>query len=471
MKIKLLSLLAALLLVGCEEEVVTQILFEKPTTSILLGETKQLKVNHTPSELPAPTCTWESSNTDVATVDSKGAVTAISLGETTISATALNNLKATCIVTVKPIEATAIELNMKSLSLKIGEEETLTYKLIPENTTDKNASWSSDDTKVATVDSKGNVKAIGVGETKIRVKTKNGIEGFCNVSVSSIKLENITLTESIELEITDKKTLEITFTPENATNKNVTWKSQNAEIATVTKDGIVEGIMDGETVITATSEDGELTANCQVKVTPIKVKSISLNAERLTYAIGEVFNLNVEIFPRNAANQKIIWKSSNPNVATISETGRITTKAVGTTKITSTTEDGGFVASCNIAVKGITELVKIGAWGKSIAFAGNGFFVSLQSRIINPTSIPITLNLAILLDENRNALDIQPLWVSLTNGQSYKTVYKEFFFDVSSFDPGSRELLSRYKVRYQYYVNGKLHIVEQSIDSSSWGGG
>ena len=62
--------------------------------------------------------------------------------------------------------------------MKIGEKATLTYKLIPENTTDKNTSWFSDDTKVATVDSKGNVKAIGVGETNPTFPQKNIFNEF-----------------------------------------------------------------------------------------------------------------------------------------------------------------------------------------------------------------------------------------------------------------------------------------------------
>ena len=124
----------------------------------------------------ATTLTWTSSNTTVATITSAGVVTAKAAGETDITCTASNGVKATCKLTVKvdPILATKVSLNYSSKTLYIGD----TYKLIatvsPTNTTDSSISWTSSKASVATVDENGNVKGIAEGTATITATTKDG---------------------------------------------------------------------------------------------------------------------------------------------------------------------------------------------------------------------------------------------------------------------------------------------------------
>ena len=130
------------------------------------------------------TITWNSNDETVATVDSRGKVTAISPGKTLITATSSNGKTATCTVTVtsNEIEVTNITLNKKELTLIIGNNETLTATITPSNATNNNTTWTSSNPEVATVNN-GKVTAISSGTTTITATTSNGKTASCTVEV------------------------------------------------------------------------------------------------------------------------------------------------------------------------------------------------------------------------------------------------------------------------------------------------
>lgn len=289
---KILFLLSIyILLIGCSKEdtpVVTSISFDKNEISIKVGESETLKVIHEPSDLPVPSYTWESSNEDVATI-TNGKVTAMSVGEATIKVTAAElGLSASCKIKVNPVEAETIVLNTTNQELKIGDEFQLTATIEPENTTDKSITWESNDDKIATVTEEGLVKAVGVGKAIITV-TSGNVSVTCNIEVEPIQVTGISLShEDIEIEITDEFELQATISPEDATNKKIIWSSSDEKIAKVSENGLITGLGEGKTIITAKSEDGGHTA--QVNVT-VNIKGIKLVPNNISLAFpngGEI---------------------------------------------------------------------------------------------------------------------------------------------------------------------------------------
>ena len=104
---------------------------------------------------------------------------------------------------------------------------------------------------------------------KVSIVGKDGTEHSATrviVYTTEISVESVTLTDQSVTKGGTVK-LEPIFTPATATNKNVTWKSSNPEVAAIAADGTVTGVSIGETTITVTTEDGEFTATCKVKVT------------------------------------------------------------------------------------------------------------------------------------------------------------------------------------------------------------
>ena len=154
------------------------------------GTTGNLSATVTGTYSPAQTVTWTSSNTNVATVSSSGVVTAKGVGNATITATSTvdGTKSGTCSVTVSDsaVHVTGVSLNKTSTNLYIDGTETLVATVLPNNATNKNVTWTSNNTSVATVSSSGVVTAKAVGNATITVTTSDG--GFtatCNVTVAN----------------------------------------------------------------------------------------------------------------------------------------------------------------------------------------------------------------------------------------------------------------------------------------------
>lgn len=101
------------------------------------------------------------------------------------------------------------------------------------------------------------------GESMFNIPTDADFSQACGtVELTSISLDKT----EMELLVNRKGTLKVTFEPTNASNRNVSWATDNAEVATV-ENGVVKALAVGTATITATSEEGGKTASCVVTVT------------------------------------------------------------------------------------------------------------------------------------------------------------------------------------------------------------
>ena len=169
------------------------------------------------------------------------------------------------------------------------------------------------------------------------------------VSEKIYDVEGVSLDKtSIDLIEGDEVTLVATISPENATNKKLTWISSNPSVASV-KEGVVTALKVGTAVITVKTDDGEKTAICEVAVTPRAVESISLDIVSAEMTEGDELTLVATINPTNATNKRVTWQSSNESVLTVVD-GKVTALKAGTATITVTTEDGEKTATCEVTV-------------------------------------------------------------------------------------------------------------------------
>ena len=130
-------------------------------------------------------------------------------------------------------------------------------------------SFKSSNSKVAKVNSKGVVTAVGKGTATITVTTNDGKKtATCKITVKNpVKVKKVILEKTkANLKKGKKLTLKATISPKDATNKEVTWKSSKPKIASVDKNGVVKGLKKGTTVITVTTKDGKKTATCKITV-------------------------------------------------------------------------------------------------------------------------------------------------------------------------------------------------------------
>ena len=328
---------------------------------------------------------WTSSDPTVATVTNAGVnvalgvqtITALKAGTTTITYTTIDNgYVASCTVTVAAFTpATSVALDKAYLLLGAEVETyTLAATVSPSETTNKKVIWSSSNPTVATVDQNGKVSPLTAGTAYIRATSVDGagIYGECEVEVfAAIKVTGITLDKN-EHVMGRSQTFQLTATvaPGDATNKKFVWSVTSATGVTIDQNGLLttsSSATYGSVTVTATTDDGSFKATCLVYVAQTRLTGANFGSTTTmtlrTGAVGNVGStgtLTSAIAPTSGSNRYTngIWASSDPTVATVSNAGvsvaagaqTITALKVGTTTITFTTIDVGFVASCVVTV-------------------------------------------------------------------------------------------------------------------------
>ena len=363
---KIACLLTSILLLfvsGCAEKeveaiAVSALTLDAASMELVEGESQSLTATISPSNAENQKILWTSSNISVASVND-GVVTAFKAGKTTITAKSDDGGKtATCEVTVtsKIIPVTRVTLDKSSHEMTEGDEFSLTVAINPENATNKNITWKSSNPSVVAV-SNGTVTALKAGSATITVTTEDGGKtATCDVIVNAkiYPVESVSLDKSsYEMTEGEEFTLTVAINPENATNKNITWKSSNPSVVAVSN-GIVTALKAGSATITVTTEDGGKTATCDVivnaKIYP--VESVSLDTTSVELTEGEEITLTAMINPDNATNKKVTWHSSDNAVASVSN-GKVVALKAGKVTISVTTEDGNKTATCEVIVKSI----------------------------------------------------------------------------------------------------------------------
>lgn len=309
---------------------VTGISINKSAMELIEDESEQLIATITPDNASDKKINWTSSDVSIAMVSPDGTIYAIKQGQATIMATTVDgDFVALCKVTVKAkvIMATAIRLSHDFETIAIGEKFQLSAVLEPENITNNNVSWTSTNPNVATVNSTGLIQALSQGVTQIIATTTDGsnLSAICEIVVEKqfIEITQIQISpSSARMPVGKSIKLNAIITPSDATSTNVLWSSTNTSVATVSQDGNVEAIAEGEAIIIASTQDGSnLSATCNISVYNdiILISEIILNPVNIEGNENESATINAVIIPENATNKQLRWYSSNDDVAVVND--------------------------------------------------------------------------------------------------------------------------------------------------------
>ncbi len=306
-----------------------------------------------------------------------------------------------------------LELNVTSLNILIDKEEKIDVISLPSGVSLDQFVWTSSNDKIVTMLENGKIKALSEGEAIITIKTKDGkYTATCKVKVTKEKIdaESVTINGYEEVTIGDTIILQAIVKPDEATDKNVTWTSSNQYVATVDSYGRVTGRSEGTVVISATTSNGKKSSKTiTVKKAPvINVTGVSINGDKEVY-VGDTIKLEAVIKPGNATNKNVSWSSSDSNIATVDQNGRVTGKNTGTVKITVKTEDGGKTASKEISVKKKSNPKPTVVEVKSVKITG-----SSEMYVGDTVSLKVTINPS-------NATDKTVTW-SITNGSGNASI-------------------------------------------------
>ena len=263
--------------------------------------------------------------------------------------------------TTKPtdIKVSSIKLNTKNHTMYSNQYVQLKATVLPNNAYNKSVTWKSSNSKIATVDKNGKVKALKVGNATITATSTDGsnVSAQCKIKVVQ-RVTKIKLNKSIiNLSKKDKTAkLKATVLPNNAYNKSVTWKANNTKVVTVDKKGKIKATTNkGATYVNAIAKDGSKKKAKLLVVVGPKVKKITLNKTSVTLNRGaknRTFQLKKAIKNKNATYKGVSWYSSNKNVATVDNNGKVTVLKKGTVTITAKAKDGSNKsAKCKFTVK------------------------------------------------------------------------------------------------------------------------
>ena len=203
-------------------------------------------------------------------------------------------------------------------SVEKGETLQLTATVSPEDATDKSVSWSSSDENVATVDADGLVTAVAAGDVTITATTSGNQSADIKLTVT-VATTGVTIkAEGDATTIYEGQTLQLTATvsPDDATDKTVTWSSSDEAVATVNADGLVSAVATGETSITAKTADG-LTADYAVKVEKDPLTGLMT----VSVEAGEVTVDNGTIIIGGNGHARVLDMSGH--TVAVTETGRV----------------------------------------------------------------------------------------------------------------------------------------------------
>ena len=343
------------------------------------GDPKQLIATVLPANAANKNVEWISFDTSIVNVDDNGLLTAKSAGKTQVMVrTEEGGHYALCNVTVKQ-HAMGVKMSYTQITLNVGEYFDMDVTVTPANATEASLLWESLDTNIVTVSSTGRITGRAVGTGKIMVKTQNGSNSFCTVTVVepvfSLELDE----EEVTIDIEDTFVLEPIFQPTNPSNTEVIWLSSDDNVAEVNEFGEVTGISGGSAVITCESVDGGYRAYCLVTVIE-PVIEITMNPETYRLALGKTYTLTATVSNHGTAtNAELEWSSSDESVCTVDNKGNIVGVDYGYATITAeATDNSGAFATCEVRV--IREVTSI-KLNHTVLTMLQGESVSLQVNV------------------------------------------------------------------------------------------
>ena len=383
---------------------VTGVMLDKTTLNVRKGRSGYLTAIIVPEDATNKAVTWSSSDTTVFTVsagDVEGTAVVTAVGTTASSATITvttedGGFTDTCLVTIT-IPVTGITLEPTTLNLISGETGNISAAVLPADATNKLLTWSSANPDIASVtvahvSDVCIVKGMRVGSTTIIAKSKDGnFTATCLVTVAPniVPVSSVSVSpSSLALKTGESRNIIATVLPADASNKSVTWSSDNPNIVTVDNAGKVTALVAGTATITVKTEDGSKTATCFVTVT-IPVTGITLDRTALTIKKGESTSLTATVLPAEATNKKVTWSSDNPNIATVDNAGKVTALAVGTATITVTTEDGNKSATCAVTVEDDGSVEELLASGVNVWTFNDILHIDFNESVLSDRGVSI----------------------------------------------------------------------------------
>lgn len=183
----------------------------------------------------------------------------------------------TCL-TACSVKPESLVLSSEKMTIKTSNSQSVSYEILPENTSDKTVTWSSSNSDIASVNNVGIITANNAGECTITAKCG---DLTATLSVVVIKPVEQLILNKYEVSLVEKETFSLacTIVPEDATDEEITWTSSDASIAKVDEKGLVTALKAGKCTITASCNEKIATANINIEKKVEATEKVTKKAE------------------------------------------------------------------------------------------------------------------------------------------------------------------------------------------------
>lgn len=254
-------------------------------------------------------------------------------------------------VKTAPVEnVDKITLSNVPTKMNIGDNSSVTYK-ITSSSSNPVVKWESSDENVISIGSRGELYANNSGQATVTVSAEGQSKTF-TVEVSAVPVENVTLSaDKLVIQSGRTEKVNVQISPENASYKNVTWVSENEDIAVVDNYGNIKAKSAGETKVYVKSHN-DISSYVNINVYEVFPEQIEINSKEIELDINETYKMTVKVLPENTNNSNLTYECDN-DIVTIEDDGTIVPSKTGKSVITVTT------------VNGISEIVYVNVYSKS----------------------------------------------------------------------------------------------------------
>ena len=309
---------------------------------------------------------YTSLNDSIVEVSEDGVIHSISEGETKVNIKSkIGSYERNIDVVVLGTSIYSLEFDNDNIIMESGEKYEPKPIINNSSRMKANINWSTSNNKVATfVD--GNIVAKNKGVAYITAKVEGtNISGKIKVTVNKksnkekaivdkninddeiindyIGVNSIKITsDNKSIKVGEQLKLKYEIIPSNASNKKVSWSSNNKNVISVNKEGLITGKSVGNANIIVRTEDGNKSTFISINVTKDNknLEKVMLNKNKISLVTGDNEKLIVKYDPEDAVNKNVTWSSSNESVAVVDKNGLVTAKKEGTSIITVKSSNG-----------------------------------------------------------------------------------------------------------------------------------
>ncbi|MCL2486973.1 MAG: Ig-like domain-containing protein, partial [Oscillospiraceae bacterium] len=299
--------------------------------------------------LPLPTrgvdVIFSSSSPEVIEADESGMLTALDEGEATITVMTADE-KHKFLLGVKAIYANQLVAEIDTYTLGVGEEMPVMFTA--GDYSDPELIFTSGDTEIVYVNENGVLSARKIGEATVTAESLGYRPVSCGVSVKAAPKKITPVGQDYRMGLGEVCKIQFVCGKDEAC-QTYTYESSDEKVVRILEDGSAEAVGKGSAEVTATSYNGK-SAKVEIKVGAAPSEVLIKEKSKTGYVAGKPVAFTTEI--KGGESQSLTWRSENPSIAEVDESGQILCKGKGTTTISCTTYNGK-QATATLKVRGV----------------------------------------------------------------------------------------------------------------------